>query len=203
MSTSVFLFRALQCFWSLNHKNNTFYLLSLLTVLDKVVPQNKTCFFFTPLPCLKVTLWDVTALDRCFDSYNGPNLVLKYNMEKKRLINIAADNRSSPFYALRDRQGNAIGVTACDIDGDGREEIYVLNTNNAFSGTVHAPPCTLAWPLPLCCLAACFPLRQSSRMQIKSLSHLGPYRTTGAFNQSEGASLAKRGAACLRLFEPL
>lgn len=70
------------------------------------------------------------------DSYNGPNLVLKYDKQKKRLVNIAVDNRSSPFYALRDRQGNAIGVTACDIDGDGREEIYVLNTNNAFSGTV-------------------------------------------------------------------
>uniref|UniRef100_A0A8B9LJE1 Cartilage acidic protein 1b n=2 Tax=Astyanax mexicanus TaxID=7994 RepID=A0A8B9LJE1_ASTMX len=66
--------------------------------------------------------------------YNGPNLVLKYDKMKKRLVNIAVDNRSSPFYALRDRQGNAIGVTACDIDGDGREEIYVLNTNNAFSG---------------------------------------------------------------------
>lgn len=72
------------------------------------------------------------------DSFNGPNLVLKYDKQKKRLVNIAVDNRSSPFYALRDRQGNAIGVTACDIDGDGREEIYVLNTNNAFSGTVHA-----------------------------------------------------------------
>lgn len=70
-------------------------------------------------------------------SYNGPNLVLKYDKQMKRLVNIAVDNRSSPFYALRDRQGNAIGVTACDIDGDGREEIYVLNTNNAFSGTVH------------------------------------------------------------------
>lgn len=68
--------------------------------------------------------------------YNGPNLVLKYDKQKKELINIAIDDPSSPFYALRDRQGNAIGVTACDIDGDGREEIYVLNTNNAFSGTV-------------------------------------------------------------------
>ncbi|KAG8435449.1 hypothetical protein GDO86_013401 [Hymenochirus boettgeri] len=66
--------------------------------------------------------------------YNGPNLVLKYIKEKGRLVNIAVDERSSPFYALRDRQGNAIGVTACDIDGDGREEIYFLNTNNAFSG---------------------------------------------------------------------
>ncbi|KAG7462480.1 hypothetical protein MATL_G00185310 [Megalops atlanticus] len=66
--------------------------------------------------------------------YNGPNLVLKYDQSRKKLFNIAVDNRSSPYYALRDRQGNAIGVTACDIDGDGREEIYFLNTNNAFSG---------------------------------------------------------------------
>ncbi|XP_008584400.1 PREDICTED: cartilage acidic protein 1 [Galeopterus variegatus] len=66
--------------------------------------------------------------------YNGPNLVLKYDRAQKRLVNIAVDERSSPYYALRDRQGNAIGVTACDIDGDGQEEIYFLNTNNAFSG---------------------------------------------------------------------
>ncbi|XP_051504726.1 cartilage acidic protein 1-like [Myxocyprinus asiaticus] len=73
-------------------------------------------------------------LEMFVSGYNGPNLVLKYDKVKKRLVNIAVDNRSSPYYALRDRQGNAIGVTACDIDGDGREEIYILNTNNAFSG---------------------------------------------------------------------
>nr|XP_060497049.1 cartilage acidic protein 1 [Panthera onca] len=72
--------------------------------------------------------------ERIFERYNGPNLVLKYDRAQKRLVNIAVDERSSPYYALRDRQGNAIGVTACDIDGDGREEIYFLNTNNAFSG---------------------------------------------------------------------
>ncbi|XP_060624189.2 cartilage acidic protein 1 isoform X1 [Anolis sagrei] len=66
--------------------------------------------------------------------YNGPNLVLKYDKARGRLVNLAVNERSSPYYALRDRQGNAIGVTACDIDGDGREEIYFLNTNNAFSG---------------------------------------------------------------------
>ncbi|XP_057187989.1 cartilage acidic protein 1a isoform X2 [Triplophysa rosa] len=66
--------------------------------------------------------------------YNGPNLVLKYNSTQNKLVNIAIDDRSSPYYALRDLQGNAIGVTACDVDGDGREEIYFLNTNNAFSG---------------------------------------------------------------------
>ncbi|XP_056350851.1 cartilage acidic protein 1 isoform X3 [Oenanthe melanoleuca] len=66
--------------------------------------------------------------------YNGPNLVLKYDKAQGRLVNMAEDERGSPYYALRDRQGHAIGVTACDIDGDGREEIYFLNTNNAFSG---------------------------------------------------------------------
>ncbi|XP_064000673.1 cartilage acidic protein 1 isoform X2 [Pogoniulus pusillus] len=66
--------------------------------------------------------------------YNGPNLVLRYDKARGRLVNVAEDEPNSPYYALRDRQGNAIGVTACDIDGDGREEIYFLNTNNAFSG---------------------------------------------------------------------
>ncbi|KAK5866286.1 hypothetical protein PBY51_020490 [Eleginops maclovinus] len=66
--------------------------------------------------------------------YNGPNLVLKYDRTLNKLVNIAIDDSSSPYYALRDRAGNAIGVTACDVDGDGREEIYFLNTNNAYSG---------------------------------------------------------------------
>lgn len=66
--------------------------------------------------------------------YNGPNLVLKYDSALGRLVNIAVDDPSSPYYALRDTAGNAIGVTACDLDGDGREEIYFLNTNNAYSG---------------------------------------------------------------------
>ncbi|XP_062927462.1 cartilage acidic protein 1 isoform X2 [Mobula hypostoma] len=74
------------------------------------------------------------SLEIVVAGYNGPNLVLKYDKVRKRLRNIAVDERSSPYYALRDRQGNAIGVAACDIDGDGREEIYFLNTNNAFSG---------------------------------------------------------------------
>ena len=30
---------------------------------------------------------------------------------------------------LEDSSRRAIGVAACDIDGDGREEIYVLNTD--------------------------------------------------------------------------
>ncbi|KAK7073435.1 Cartilage acidic protein 1, partial [Halocaridina rubra] len=66
--------------------------------------------------------------------YSGPNLVLKYNKVKNELENLAIDDPSSPYYALRDVRGHAIGVCACDIDGDGREEIYFLNTNNAYSG---------------------------------------------------------------------
>ncbi|XP_067439210.1 cartilage acidic protein 1a [Thunnus thynnus] len=66
--------------------------------------------------------------------YDGPNLVLKYDRVQNRMVNIAIDDSNSPYYALRDRAGNAIGVTACDVDGDGREEIYFLNTNNAYSG---------------------------------------------------------------------
>lgn len=67
--------------------------------------------------------------------------MLKYDKARGRLVNVAEDERDSPYYALRDRQGNAIGVTACDIDGDGREEIYFLNTNNAFSGEPRGQPC--------------------------------------------------------------
>ncbi|XP_077427459.1 cartilage acidic protein 1a [Vanacampus margaritifer] len=66
--------------------------------------------------------------------YNGPNLVLKYDRAQNKMVNIAVDDTTSPYYALRDVAGNAIGVTACDVDGDGREEIYFLNTNNAYSG---------------------------------------------------------------------
>ncbi|KAG9262675.1 cartilage acidic protein 1 [Astyanax mexicanus] len=66
--------------------------------------------------------------------YSGSNLILKYDRDQKRLVNIAVNDRNSPYYNLRDPEGNAIGVMACDVDGDGREEIYFLNTNNAFSG---------------------------------------------------------------------
>ncbi|XP_034542944.1 cartilage acidic protein 1a [Notolabrus celidotus] len=66
--------------------------------------------------------------------YNGPNLVLKYDRTQNKLVNIAIDDANSPYYALRDTGGMAIGVTACDVDGDGREEIFFLNTNGAYSG---------------------------------------------------------------------
>ncbi|CAL4226318.1 unnamed protein product [Meganyctiphanes norvegica] len=66
--------------------------------------------------------------------YNGPNLVLKFDRSTYQFVNLAVDDPNSPYYNLRDVGGNAIGVCACDIDGDGKEEIYFLNTNQAYSG---------------------------------------------------------------------
>lgn len=60
--------------------------------------------------------------------------MLKYNKEEGQLVNLAINDPESPYYPLRDVGGNAIGVCACDVDGDGREEIYFLNTNQAYSG---------------------------------------------------------------------
>lgn len=48
------------------------------------------------------------------------NLVLKW--DGKKLIDVA-----NPI--LADAQRQAIGLAACDIDGDGYEEIYILNTD--------------------------------------------------------------------------
>eukprot|EP00058_Branchiostoma_floridae_P015252 XP_002600740.1 hypothetical protein BRAFLDRAFT_83483 [Branchiostoma floridae] len=63
-------------------------------------------------------------------SYGRPNLVLKWSAERRRYENIAVDNPESPYYFLRDPEGNGISVAACDIDGDGWEEIYIVNTQS-------------------------------------------------------------------------
>ncbi|XP_070181751.1 cartilage acidic protein 1-like isoform X2 [Littorina saxatilis] len=63
--------------------------------------------------------------------FNGPNLILKLDKTTGRYINLTDDDRFKP---LTDPGGAAIGVCACDIDGDGREEIYFLNTNGRYSG---------------------------------------------------------------------
>jgi hypothetical protein len=57
-------------------------------------------------------------------SYNAGNLVLKWDGE--RYTDIADD-------ILADVERQAIGVAAGDLNGDGREEIYILNTDT-FSG---------------------------------------------------------------------
>lgn len=71
------------------------------------------------------------SLEWIVAGFSGPNFVLKFDRATKRLINVAQDYRYS---AIADQSGQAIGVCACDIDGDGREEIYFLNTNNAYAG---------------------------------------------------------------------
>jgi len=63
----------------------------------------------------------------------APNLVLSYNKKTGKLENLAIDDTESPYYNIRNDKGKAIGVAACDVDGDGREEIYFLNTNT-YSG---------------------------------------------------------------------
>jgi len=77
--------------------------------------------------------------------YDGPNLVLKWNNLTGQLDNIAVNDPSSPYYNIRDVSGQAIGVTACDVDGDGREEIYFLNTNSAYSGRASYPDKLFKW----------------------------------------------------------
>lgn len=64
--------------------------------------------------------------------FSGPNIVLHYNKETSKLENIAT--RGSVYEELSDKGGQAIGLSACDLDGDGKEEIYFLNTNNAYAG---------------------------------------------------------------------
>ncbi|XP_063407471.1 cartilage acidic protein 1-like [Mytilus trossulus] len=64
--------------------------------------------------------------------YNGKNFVLSYDNNRKRLVDLA--QKGTKFESLMDVRGQAIGVAACDIDGDGKEEIYFLNTNNAYAG---------------------------------------------------------------------
>ena len=64
--------------------------------------------------------------------FAAPNLVLKYDKIMKSFYNIA--NKNTPYEALMDSKGETLGVCCCDIDGDGREEIYFVNSNNAYAG---------------------------------------------------------------------
>lgn len=72
------------------------------------------------------------SLEWIVAGFSGPNFVLKFDPVTKRLTNLAQEDLR--FSAIGDHGGQAIGVCACDIDGDGREEIYFLNTNNAYAG---------------------------------------------------------------------
>ena len=75
--------------------------------------------------------------------FTGPNIVLKYDRASKTLKNIAKPG--TPFEELMDSSGQALGVCACDIDGDGTEEIYVLNSNQAYAGFSSYPDKLFKW----------------------------------------------------------
>ena len=57
--------------------------------------------------------------------YQYPNLALSFKKNKiKNIIN---------HKMFADQNRRAIGIAACDVDTDGKEEIYILNTDS-FSG---------------------------------------------------------------------
>jgi len=60
--------------------------------------------------------------------YGVPNQAFKWDASTESFEDIALGNA-----VLQDASGRAIGVAACDIDGDGFEELYILNTD-AYSG---------------------------------------------------------------------
>jgi len=57
--------------------------------------------------------------------FDGPNALMKWSDGK--LIDDTPKE-------LKDSETNAIGAAACDIDGDGSEEIYVLTTGGQYGG---------------------------------------------------------------------
>ena len=58
--------------------------------------------------------------------FGSENIIYSWNAESQRFDSVATP-------ALSDPSRSAIGVASCDIDGDGLEEIYVLNTDQ-YSG---------------------------------------------------------------------
>jgi hypothetical protein len=59
--------------------------------------------------------------------YGVKNQLFKYEPSTSKLVDVA------PSFGIQDETRSAIGVAACDTDGDGVEEIYVLNTDQ-YSG---------------------------------------------------------------------
>jgi len=60
--------------------------------------------------------------------YGSANQAFKWNRAIGKFIDIALGKTS-----LQDPSGMAIGLAACDVDGDGFEELYILNTDS-YSG---------------------------------------------------------------------
>jgi hypothetical protein len=67
---------------------------------------------------------DDGAFEIVVAGFGHPNLVLKWDGTYFRNITTSM---------IADAERQAIGVAACDIDGDGREELYILNTDT-FAG---------------------------------------------------------------------
>ena len=77
-----------------------------------------------------VAITDVDGDDRfeaLIAGYGVSNQLFKYDTATSKLVDVAAS------FGIEDEQRKAIGVVACDTDGDGVEEIYVLNTDQ-YSG---------------------------------------------------------------------
>ena len=68
---------------------------------------------------------DDDKFDFIVAGYRYPNLALSY--KKNRIQNIIHQK------IFTDENRQAIGLAACDLDADGKEEIYILNTDS-FSG---------------------------------------------------------------------
>merc|ERR1719326_51470 len=61
--------------------------------------------------------------------FGAVNQAFKWDAASQNFKDIALGNG-----VLQDTSGMAIGVVACDVDGDGYEELYVLDTD-AYSGS--------------------------------------------------------------------
>jgi len=78
-----------------------------------------------------VSVFDIDGdgkLEAFVAGYRAPNLALKWDKAAAAFVDLASDN-----VVLQDAQKAAIGVSACDVDADGYEELYVLNTDR-YSG---------------------------------------------------------------------
>ena len=67
--------------------------------------------------------------DAIVAGYGSANIALSWSSTAGQFVDLASGNS-----VLQDSSRQAIGVAACDIDGDGYEELYVLNTDQ-YSGT--------------------------------------------------------------------
>lgn len=67
-------------------------------------------------------------LEAVVAGYGSANLAFQWDAAAGNFKDVASGNT-----VLQDATGQAIGVAACDVDGDGYEELYILNTDS-YSG---------------------------------------------------------------------